>query len=44
MTAQPRWRDFLTCSHSNENVCKFCDFDRYYARSYPSCPWREETQ
>lgn len=36
------WLDSKNCSHSNENVCRLCDFDRYYATTYPSCPWREE--
>ena len=31
-----------TCSHGNGDVCRTCDFDRYYARTYGSCPWRNE--
>lgn len=30
------------CPHSNEHVCPTCDFDRYYAKTYPECPWRSE--
>lgn len=39
-----RWKAVATCSHSNSEVCKFCDFDGYYAGAYPECPWavREE--
>lgn len=33
------WIDPACCSHENNNVCKSCDFDRYYAQTYPSCPW-----
>jgi hypothetical protein len=37
-----RWqRDPRACSHSNDDVCQTCDFDGYYARTYPGCPWRE---
>lgn len=35
------WLDSKQCSHSNENACRVCDFDRYYANNYPDCPWRE---
>lgn len=34
------WLDPNKCPHYNENVCEGCDFDRYYATTYPSCPWR----
>lgn len=38
---EPRWhKDSRTCSHSNDDVCPTCDFDRYYASTYASCPWR----
>lgn len=33
------WMDSSCCSHENNNVCPSCDFDRYYAVTYPSCPW-----
>lgn len=33
------WVDPHCCSHENNNVCRACDFDRYYAVTYPSCPW-----
>lgn len=29
------------CSHANDHVCPTCDFDRYYANTYPDCPWRK---
>ena len=36
-----RWhKSHETCPHSNENVCPTCDFDGYYAATYPDCPWR----
>lgn len=38
----PRWMSVDGCSHSNSQVCKFCDFDRYYAGAYADCPWRDE--
>ena len=31
-----------TCPHMNDHVCPTCDFDRYYERSYPDCPWTKE--
>lgn len=37
-----RWRDAASCSHANEEACKTRDFDRYYARTYPDCPWAVE--
>lgn len=38
----PRWHtDPRECSHSNDDVCPTCDFDGYYAATYPTCPWRE---
>jgi hypothetical protein len=38
-----RWHtDPRTCSHSNDDVCPTCDFDGYYAMTYPDCPWRDE--
>ena len=41
--SEPRWhQDPRQCSHENEHVCPTCDFDRYYAKTYPSCPWRIE--
>jgi len=41
--ADPKWHtDTRTCPHENDHVCPFCDFDRYYATTYASCPWREE--
>ena len=33
------WLDSRKCNHTNENVCAGCDFDRYYAKTYKSCPW-----
>lgn len=27
------------CLHKNDHVCPTCDFDGYYARAYPGCPW-----
>jgi len=36
------WLDPMKCSHSNESVCEFCDFDGYYEATYPACPWRTE--
>lgn len=38
----PRWMTTATCSHMNDQACPTCDFDRYYAHTYPDCPWREE--
>lgn len=35
----PRWQTSATCSHANNDVCRVCDFDRYYANKYPECPW-----
>ena len=35
------WINPRNCNHSNENVCASCDFDDYYANTYPSVPWRE---
>lgn len=35
------WLDPRDCSHDNGNVCKSCDFDRYYANKYQSVPWRQ---
>lgn len=35
-----KWMDIKQCSHQNEEVCEFCDFDRYYADTYEDCPWR----
>jgi hypothetical protein len=38
-----RWYpDPRTCPHYNDNACPTCDFDRYYATTYPDCPWREQ--
>jgi hypothetical protein len=34
------WRDQRDCTHMNNEVCMTCDFDLYYARLYPNCPWR----
>jgi len=34
------WLDPNKCPHYNENVCAGCDFDRYYAKTYASVPWR----
>ena len=37
-----RWhRSHKDCPHYNENVCPTCDFDGYYARNHPECPWAE---
>ena len=30
-----------TCPHENEHACAFCDFDHFYADTYPDCPWAE---
>lgn len=39
---KPRFHtDPRTCPHFNENVCRTCDFDGYYANTYPECPWNE---
>lgn len=36
----PHWQeDPRVCPHSNGHVCPRCDFDNYYARNYPDCPW-----
>jgi hypothetical protein len=35
------WLDPKDCSHANADACKSCDFDRYYANTYDSVPWRE---
>lgn len=35
------WLDVNKCDHTNSNVCRLCDFDRHYANTYPSVPWRE---
>lgn len=33
------------CSHSNDDVCPTCDFDRYYANKYgEACPWSKADQ
>jgi hypothetical protein len=38
-----RWHlDVMACPHENDHVCPFCDFDRYFSRTYPDCPWAEE--
>jgi hypothetical protein len=39
-----RWHtDNRTCSHSNDDVCPTCDFDGYYASTYPAeCPWSDQ--
>lgn len=29
------------CPHYNEHVCMTCDFDDYYRRNFPDCPWYE---
>ena len=31
------------CSHANEHACPTCDFDDYYADTYPDCPWRDDS-
>ena len=37
-----RWHlNVRDCPHSNDDVCRMCDFDRYYARTYADCPWAE---
>jgi hypothetical protein len=45
MTAQEseiRWhKESRDCPHINEHACPFCDFDGYYANTYPDCPWRD---
>jgi len=34
-----------TCSHMNNDVCPFCDFDRYWANRYPEdCPWADVSE
>lgn len=40
MSANVRWMSSRECSHAMPFVCPTCDFDRYYARKYPTeCPW-----
>ncbi len=36
------WTDSRECPHYNNNACRTCDFDRYYASNYPECPWGSE--
>ena len=33
-----------SCPHENDHVCPTCDFDGYYARTYPGCPWLDESE
>lgn len=38
-----RWyMDGRQCSHSNDEVCRTCDFDNYYASTYEDCPWKND--
>lgn len=40
-----RWHtDPKDCAHSNPDICPTCDFDGYYAATYPDCPWRTPEQ
>jgi hypothetical protein len=40
--SEPKWRESSICSHSNNNACATCDFDRYYAKKFPeTCPWAD---
>lgn len=29
------------CPHTGDHVCRMCDFDRYYAKTYADCPWAD---
>ena len=41
MSPQPRWQtDPRKCRH-DDDVCPTCDFDGYYASTYPGRPWRK---